>query len=45
MTYSGGSTGLAQLQQGITEWNATGQRGGYVYQRLLLMEACLQASR
>ncbi len=34
--------GLAQLRQGITEWDATGTRGGYVYQRLMLSEACLR---
>jgi tetratricopeptide (TPR) repeat protein len=39
----GDRAGLAQLQQGIVDWTATGTRGGYVHQHLLLMEACLQA--
>lgn len=34
---------LAQLRQGIAEWRASGTRGGYVYQRLMLSDACLRA--
>lgn len=37
--------GIAQLQHGIAEWTTTGSRGGYVYQRLLLIEVCLAAGQ
>lgn len=33
---------LAQMQRGLATWATTGTRGGYVYQRLLLIEAGLQ---
>lgn len=39
----GERNGVAQLRQGIAEWTAAGSRGGYVYQRLLLIEVCLAA--
>ena len=39
----GEAAGLARLRQGIAEWAASGTRGGYVYQRLMLSDACLRA--
>ena len=41
----GDYAGLAQLRQGIADWAATGTRGGYVIQHLLLMQACLRTGQ
>ena len=38
----GEAAGITQLRQGIAQWEASGTRGGYVHQRLLLSDACLR---
>lgn len=39
--YQGDAAGLDLMRQGLADWAASGSLGGYVYQHLLLSEACL----
>ncbi len=43
--YQGDAAGLDLMRQGLADWAASGSLGGYVYQHLLLSEACLHSGQ